>query len=181
MRKITVGSTLDFSTVVSGYPASAGWTLKYRLVPRAAGPTPITLTAVAEGDAYRVQVAPAITATWIAGEYTSLPWVEKVGARYELETEPFTLLPDPATVTSIDLRSSAVRWLDALRATRVKFAESGQNQYLEISIGDKTKKFKDEADLIIAIKRAEFEVSRETTAARLAAGLGSKNVIWQRG
>jgi hypothetical protein len=28
------GDTLDFTTSVPDYPASAGWTLKYRLVPR---------------------------------------------------------------------------------------------------------------------------------------------------
>ena len=28
------GDTLDFTTSVAAYPASAGWTLKYRLAPR---------------------------------------------------------------------------------------------------------------------------------------------------
>lgn len=41
---LIVGDTLDFVTSVPAYPASSGYTLKYRLIPRVSG-TAITLTA----------------------------------------------------------------------------------------------------------------------------------------
>ena len=66
---LTAGDTLDFPVVVSGYKASDGWALKYRLAPRVSG-TVIDLTAVASGDDYRVQVTAAATAVWAAGFYS---------------------------------------------------------------------------------------------------------------
>jgi hypothetical protein len=53
------GDTLDFTDSVPEYPASDGWTLKYRLTPRFASPVqaPITITASTfEVTDYRTQV-----------------------------------------------------------------------------------------------------------------------------
>ena len=49
LQEIIAGDTLDFSVTVPDYPATDGWTLKYRLTPQFSTPTqaPIVLTDVA--------------------------------------------------------------------------------------------------------------------------------------
>ena len=42
--KITCGDTLRFPTTIADYQASDGWALKYRLIPRGIGATPINIT-----------------------------------------------------------------------------------------------------------------------------------------
>lgn len=178
IQTITVGDTLDFSTTVAAYPPSAGWTLKFRLVPRTAGPTPIVLTSAADGDAHRVQVGPAVTALYTAGDYSWTSWVEKTGARFTVSQGQVTLLPDPAVVTSRDNRSQVRKTLDAINAVIEGRASRDQQEY---SIGDRTLKRTPMADLIVLQTRYQRLANAEENETRLANGLGTKNVIRIRG
>jgi hypothetical protein len=127
---IIAGDTLDFTTSVSGYPASAGWTLKYRLIPRVSG-TPITITAAtgSDGSSYRVTVAPVTTAAYVAGEYTWYAWVEKSGARVTVEDGLVTIKGDPSTLTTLDGRTSARKIFDAITAVIEGRASKDQEEY----------------------------------------------------
>src|SRR5712691_12530804 len=96
---VVAGDTLDFTVSVPDYPATSGWTLKYRLTPRFAAPTQaaIVLTATASGVDYSVQASPATTAAWSPGAYTWARWVEKAGARQTLsESGQLEVKADPA-------------------------------------------------------------------------------------
>jgi hypothetical protein len=177
IETITVGDTLDFSTTVADYPPGDGWTLKFRLVPRAAGPTPILLTSAADGDAHRVQVGPTTAATWTAGDYSWTSWVEKTGARYTVSEGQVTLLPDPAVVTSRDNRSQVRKTLDAINAVIEGRATKDQQEY---SIGDRTLKRMPIADLLKFRDRYRGEANAEANAERIAAGLGGRNRVLVR-
>lgn len=96
--QLIVGDSLNMLDTYADYPASEGWTLKTTFTPRLSTSAKITLTATPEGDAYRTQVAPSTTATWVAGDYSVQQWVEKSGQRVTVATGSVKLLPDPASV-----------------------------------------------------------------------------------
>lgn len=132
---LIAGDTLDFTDSVPQYPATDGWTLKYRLVPRFATPTqaPITLTAAASGADYRVTAAPATTAAWVAGFYSWFRWVEKTGARQTLdpaEGGQLEVRADPSTAAQgYDARTQDQTALDAIDAVLANRATTDQKSY----------------------------------------------------
>ena len=83
---LIAGDSLKFASTVPDYPASAGYTLTYRLVRRDGVAGPIEIAATADGDGYQVNVSPATTATWTVGKYTWAAYVAKIGERYTVET-----------------------------------------------------------------------------------------------
>lgn len=66
LSRFTLGDTLSFTTSLADYPASAGWVLTYRLVPRDAGDI-IVLTCTASGADHLAAAAAAATTAWTAG------------------------------------------------------------------------------------------------------------------
>jgi hypothetical protein len=165
---LIVGDSLDFLTTVASFPASDGWTLKYRLVPRTSG-TAIEITAAAEGEDYRAQVGPAITQGWTAGEYSWTSWVEKTGARYTVDDGTVTLVPNPATVLARDGRTHARKTLDAIEATIEGRASLDQQEY---QIGGRMLKRMPIGDLLKLRSLYQSEVAKEDASAKLAAGIG---------
>jgi len=115
VSEIIVGDTLQFDTSVPDYPASLGYTLTYRLVPRVSGAA-IEITASADGDDFTVNVSAATTAAWTAGEYSWHSYVTLTGARYTVGQGQITLKPNPASMTAQDTRSHAQKMLAAIEA-----------------------------------------------------------------
>lgn len=177
--EIIVGDTLDFETTVTDYPATDGWTLYHRLVPLTAGAAiSMTATTAADGISYRTQVAPAVTAAYVAGEYAWNSWVAKTGARQSVESGQVTLLPDPAvTVAPMDNRSHARKVLESIQAVIEGRATVDQQEY---SIGDRTLKLTPVPDLILLKQHFQREVAKEDNATRLANGLGNGAIIRTR-
>lgn len=175
ITKLIAGDSLDFSTTVADYPATDGWTLRYRLVPRFSTPTqaPIDITAAThEVSAYRVQVAASTTAGWAAGAYGWASWVEKVGQRVTLEQGgELTIAPDPAAIAQgTDTRSAAQVALAAIKALILGKATSGQESY---RINGRELRSYPLADLLALQSRIEADVLRENRAAAVAAGQGN--------
>lgn len=115
--RLIAGDTLDFEDSFPQFPSSAGWTLRYRLVPRFTAPvvTAIDITAAAYGEGYRVQVGSSTTSTWIGGAYSWARWVEKIGERLSLGEGSIEIIPDPATrPAGYDARSHARKVLDQI-------------------------------------------------------------------
>lgn len=172
INKLIAGDTLDFTTSVADYPASDGWTLKYRLVPRFTSPvqTPIVMTAAThEVTSYRVQIGPSTSAGWTAGTYGWSSWVEKSGARATLEQGgEVTIAPDPATAEQgVDFRSDAEQALAAVKALIKGKATSGQEEY---RINGRMLRSFPLPDLLALQAKLEADVTRERRAAALAAG-----------
>lgn len=170
------GDTFDMTVEVVDYPASDGWTLKYRLVPQFATPTqaPIVMTAVtnADGKRYDVQASPASTAAWTAGFYTWSRWVEKSGARQTLdESGQLEVKADPATIVQgFNSRSHARKMLEAIETALEGFAANpvmksyavGTRQYLRAEI----------PELLRLRQYYEIAVRTEVAANALEAGTG---------
>jgi hypothetical protein len=170
LNRIIVGDTLAFTTSVPGYPASEGWTLKYRLIPRVTGEA-ITFSSTADGSGHVVNVPAATTAAWVAGEYSWTAYVENAELdSHTVLTGGITLHPDPrVSGAPLDLRTAAEI---ALAAAKAAFASwSPQATTHSYTIGDRSMTFGSKADIIAVISYWEMEVQRERRAARLRAGL----------
>lgn len=166
---LTAGDTLDFTTSVPDYPASAGWTLKYRLAPRAAG-TAIDITATADGDDYAVQVVAATTASWATGYYTWTAYVELGAERYTVGRGQLQIRAASASLAAAtDGRTHARKVLDAIEAVIEGRASIDQQEY---SINGRQLKRTPLADLMRMRNLYRNEVRNEEAADRLAAGLG---------
>lgn len=180
---IIAGDTLDFVVSVPDYPASDGWTLKYRLTPRFTSPTqaPVTITAAtdADGASYDVQAAPATTAAWGAGAYTWARWVEKTGARQTLsESGQLEIKADPSlTGQGFDSRSHARIVLEAIEAVIENRASSTQREMIAYTIGSRSKTFdsQDTREKLLELhSRYKWLVRNEEDKDRLASGLPNR-------
>lgn len=170
MRDLLIaGDTLDFVTSVPAYPASAGYTLKYRLAPRISG-TGIELTATTSGtDDYRVLVAPSATANWVAGEYSWSAWVEKAGERRVVDNGLSTIQPDPGTVAAYDARSKAQIALEDAQNALASFQASG-GRVKRYSIAGREMEFDDASGLLKLVSYWQGIVTREAAAEALRRG-----------
>ena len=159
-RQLVVGDTLKFQTEVPAYPATDGWTLKYRLVPIGAG-TAIVLQATALGSGYEVDATPAVTQAWVPGEYNWFTWVEKVGARVTLKMRGvITLLPDPATVApGTDLRSQARKALADAKSALARWTPTRRSY----TIAGRSMEFNTTAEIVRLIHYWESELRKEET------------------
>lgn len=180
--ELVAGDTLDFVDDVPDYLPAAGWTLKYRLVPRFSAPTqsPILLTATTYNvTQYRVQAAASVTAAWKAGAYTWSRWVEQAGpVRQSLGSGELKVLQDPAQATQgYDGRSFARKRLEQIEAALLAFTDPTVKSY---AIGIRTLTRADAPNLIQERDRLKWEVANEDAKAQIAAGLGNPRNVGVR-
>lgn len=176
--KLTAGDTLNFLTAGGDYPASSGWSLVYKLIPRTAGPDVITLTSEADGDDHRVQVAGTTTAGYAAGTYSWACYATKSGERQTLQTGTVVIVADPGVVTALDTRSPARQALEAADAALRTY---GSKAYLQsYDIAGRGQRFQSPGDFLAWRSRLQAEVAREDNAARIRAGLSSRNQLHVR-
>ena len=179
-ERIIAGDTLDFVTTLPDYPASGGYTLKYRLSPRTSG-SAIDITCSASGDDHRCGAAASVTASWVAGEYSWACWVEKGAERYGGTEYPWrgecTILPNPATTTTYDSRSAARKALDAMNAFIAGSTDMSVKRY---TINGRELERWPLKDLLVARQRLAAEVANEDICAKLNAGLGGGRKIQVR-
>lgn len=174
--ELIAGDSLQFSTAVDSYPASAGWALSYRLVPRAGGAA-ITINATSSGDDYAVSVAAAATAGWTPGEYGWAAYVHQAGARYTVGTGQISIKPDPATMAAgTDTRSQAERAVADLKAALAAWSPVRKSY----AIGDVQMTFNSTADILQLLSFWESALLRERQAAALARGTANPNKIFVR-
>jgi hypothetical protein len=170
--RLTAGDSLSFPTTVPDYPASAGWVLRFRLIPAGAG-APIEITSAAAGDDHQVTVSAAVTASWAAGTYDWASWVERAGTVYTVETGRAEILPNPRTAAAFDARTPAQRRLADLESAYSAHIGRGHAAVAEYEIAGRRMKF-DLAGLIKAIESAKRDVAAEAQAARIAKGLSAR-------
>jgi enamine deaminase RidA (YjgF/YER057c/UK114 family) len=166
--KLVAGDTLDFLTTVADYPPADGWTLKHRLVPRAAGDDAITLTASTSGSDYRTQAAPDDTAEWTAGEYAWTSWVEKSGARYSVDSGQVTIAPDPGVMAAgTDTRSQAQKAVEDLKTALATYTAS-QGHVAEYEIAGRRMRFASSADIVQKLNFWQSQLNRELAEISIA-------------
>lgn len=176
---LVVGDTVEFLTAVEDYPPSDGWTFKIRIAPRAAGATAFTLTATTSPDAdeFLIQVAPAVSALWTAASYSWTAWVEKVGARYTIDSGLIEILPDQAAATTSDLRTHSRIVLEAIEAVIEGRATKDQQEY---TIGSRSLKRTSLQDLREMHSYYANKVAAEEAEDRLDAGLVGGRRLYAR-
>lgn len=175
--ELIAGDTLDFVTEVSSYPASAGWTLRFRLVPRSGAGSAITFNAATyETTKYRVQVGNSTTANWAAGEYSWWSYVETGTERYTVDSGLVKILPNPASITPHDLRSHARKMLDAVEAA----IEALNLKAKAYTIGSRSYTRAELPELITLRDRYRREVADEDAREKLAAGLPNPRDVYIR-
>jgi len=152
-----------------------------RLVPRSSG-TPISVSAGATADnlEFEIEVASATTATWAAGTYSAFALVTLSGERKTVHIGEVTILANPGTATTFDVRSDAKQTLDALRTALKTYATNSQGHIAEYEIAGRRMKFRSSAEIIEQIRYWERIVADETVAERLAAGLSSGRKVYTR-
>lgn len=170
--KITAGDTLSFTTITPDYPATAGWSMSYKLIPRTTG-TVISITSTASGADHLLQASASTTAAWAAGSYTWVGYVLKGAERYTLESGSITIEADPGVVTGLDLRSSARKTLDAVNIAMESY---GPKAYLHAyEITGRRQQFHTPGEFLAFRSKLMADVAREDNAARISAGLSPRN------
>jgi hypothetical protein len=167
--KLIIGDSLSVLDTHADYPASAGWILKYRFVPRISGAA-IQLTSVAEGDSYRTTVSSSTTAGWTAGNYAWSKWVEKGSERKTLESGEIVFLPDPAQMTvGTDTRSHVEKVLDSIEAMLEGKATKDVQEY---TIADRQLKHYTVPELLVWRDKYKAQLAAERAAKSLTKGTG---------
>jgi hypothetical protein len=173
LTQLIAGDSLSILTSVADRPATDGWTLKLRMVPRGAGSV-IALTAAAEGASYRFTAAAASTASYAAGNYTWATWVERGAESYSVESGQLVIAPDPRTAAAgYDGRSLAQRTLDDLRAAFATFSATGGTTR-RYRIGDREREFNSAADILTLLRYWEQQVEAEDVLAGRKEQLGRR-------
>lgn len=168
LSRFTLGDTLSFTTALAAYPASAGWGLYYRLIPRTGSGTAISFNSTASGDSHVISVPAATTGAWLAGTYTWAAWVSDGVSSYSTGDGSTELLADPRTALgSLDLRTSAQVALDNVRATIQGKATADVLRY---QINGRSLERYPMSELIALEGNLAIRVAAEKRAAALAAG-----------
>lgn len=158
---LVAGDSVDFQVSLSNYPASAGWVLKYRLVPRTATNAAIEMTSASAGDEHRVQIAASATATWAPDAYGWTAWTEKGEEKYTVTSGQTVVRPDPrAAAPGLDTRSLARKALDDARAAFAAWTPTSRSY----RIGDRERVFNSTAEILRVISYWQMEVNREAAA-----------------
>lgn len=175
---LTAGTTVDLPiTAPPDYLASAGWSLKVRLVPRAASGAAVTYSCAADGDDYRLQVV-AASATWVAGDWNWAAWVEQGSERHAIGSGLVTIRPDPtALAAGYDGRSQAQRMLQAIEATIEGRASSATQEY---EIAGRRLRYIPIPELLTLRDKLRVDVAREEAAAAMATGLSPRGRMFVR-
>jgi hypothetical protein len=152
------------------YPASAGWALKYYFR-NASGF--FDVAADADGDAFAVAVAKAVTATRVAGSYDWIAVVESASDRHQVDSGILAVRPDFSAAAALDARSFARTLFDAVEAALISKASAGQLDLVKASLSDRGVEYSQGA-LMSLRSQLLSEVRRETSAQN---GVDSRRVL----
>jgi hypothetical protein len=110
-----VGDTLLFKVTDGNFPADA-WTLEYHF--RSNEGSAITLTGTTSGTSHLFSIAPATTATWVAGDYSGIGRaIDAQSGKITFWQGRLSILPELAVqAAEYDSRSWAQRCLDKINA-----------------------------------------------------------------
>lgn len=175
---ITAGDTVVWTKSLADYAASAGWTLKYRLINATAK---IDIVAVAAGADHSVTVTAATSAAYVAGAYDWQAFVEKAAERYTVGSGRMQIQPNLAGVAAagFDDRSQPRRILELLMAA-YESAVTSRSFVSEYQIAGRTMRFDKKEDWIMEINFWKSQVAQEERASRINAGLGAGNKLLVR-
>ncbi len=170
-RQIIAGDSLRFARTLHDHSPAEGWVLRYRLVPRAPGATPIEIEAQADGAQHVLQVDATTTAGWVAGDYGWAAWVQRGAERYTVDSGQVQVLPDPGQAApGVDTRSPARRALDDARAALAAWNPT-RRRY---RIGGREMEFQATTDILKLVTWWQQQVDAEEQLAGRAERIGRR-------
>ena len=170
-EKITAGVTWKWNKTLSDYPASE-WSLSYYL--RRNGATLTSVTASADGDTFKLNVAAGVTALFTPDDYDIIGIVTKGSEKFVVYDGILKVLSNPASSSAYDPRSHARRVLDLIEAAMEGRIPNGMESY---TIGGRSINKIPLKELRELYDRYKQDVEREIQAERLANGRRSgKNI-----
>lgn len=164
------GDSASWSESLPDYPASAGWSLKYRLIYPAG--TAVTFDATPASDDYAIALTSANTAAWTAGKATLISWVEKAADKKTIGQKDVTVLPDLTIAATHDGRTGNKKALDAAEAALAAYLTGGKAMVAEYEIDGRRMKFRDSNQILELIAYYKPLVARENAALALLEGGG---------
>jgi hypothetical protein len=158
---LRAGDTAQWLVSVPDYTASAGWTLKYKLINAS---NQYDIVSAASGDEHQINVAAATTAAYVAGDYQLVAYVTNVATqRFTLEEGAIKIQPNvAAAVAGMDTRTSAQKCLDAMNLALESYGNKAYTQ--EYEIAGRRIKYASMADFLKARSQITAEVQRELSA-----------------
>lgn len=176
---VVAGDTIAWTKSLPDYPASAGWTLAYRIINSGAK---YDVTATADGDDHAVSVTAAVSALWAAGTYGWQATVTKGTERYTVGKGTLTVQPNLAGVTGtgLDTRTSARKILDELEEAYLQYSTNGQGHVQRYVIAGREMVFRSATDFIKLIEYWRSRVSSEDATESIAQGLGNPRRLYAR-
>lgn len=173
--RIRAGDTVTWRKSLPSYPASAGWTLAYRLINASAK---IDISTTADGADHLVSVPKASSAGYTAGDYTLVSWVDNGTERVTLDPGRIIVLPNLAAVTAAgyDSRSQAKKMLDAIDAALLSLSSGERLAVVDAEVSGRRLKY-DFNGLMKLRNLYAAQVRAEENAERAALGLGPRNKL----
>lgn len=176
IQNFRAGDTLSWTKSSSDYPATDGWTAKYRLSGLGGQ---IDLTAAADGADFLFTIQANTSADYVAGAYSYAGWVEKgTGPALEKHTlwsGTIDILQDLSALEGAsDQRSIARRTLERIDAAILRHAT---NPVEELEINGRRYKYPSMADLIRFRQTYEKAVRDEDAASNLAQGRPRSKIL----
>lgn len=173
--EFTIGDTLKFTKELSDYLPTDGWTLTYTLINSSAK---ISFSGSDNGDGtHLINVAPATTATWTAGEYDYQAKVADGTDTYLVGTGEIKVVADFAANTTLDARHHVEKALASIEA--VIEDRAGESD-LSYSIGSRSLSKMTLAELLEFRDKYKMELRRIEQAERVANGLNPRRQILTR-
>lgn len=173
--RVTAGDSISWLKSLGDYPATAGWALAYTLINSA---TKITINASASGADHLVSVTAATSSAWAAGTYTWMATATLGAERYTVAQGAIVIAPNLAAATTFDTRTSAKKALEQINTLMETYGAKAYMQGYEIN--GRRQQFQTPGDFLAFRSKLMAEVAREDNAARIAAGLSSKNQLMVR-
>lgn len=171
--ELRVGDTWQWRREdLTDYPAPT-WSLKYALK---SATQHVEITASADGSQFAVTVARATTATYTAGTYTWVGYVESSTERFEIDRGSIVLLPSysAASQAALDDRTHARKTLTLIEAA-IEALNFGTKSY---QIHNRAMTKRDLPELYEMRSRYKREVEAEDLNARLDSGqLGAPRLL----
>ena len=172
------GDSASWSESLPATPASAGWSLKYRLIYPAG--TAFAFDATPNGDDYDVALTSADTSNWVAGNATLISWVEKVADKKTIAQKAITVLPDLTVAATHDGRTANKKALDAAEAALAAYLTGGKAMVAEYVVDGRQMKFRDSNQILELIAYYKPLVARENAALAMLEGGGYPGRVYYR-
>jgi hypothetical protein len=173
------GDSASWTASLPDYLPSAGWTLKYRLLPLVGVAQDITATPA--GDSYAVAVTPTESAAWAAGSATLVKIVEKGAQKITLLVLVVQILPDLSVAASHDGRTANEKGLADAEAALAAYVAAGQMHVEGYEIAGRSMKFRTVQDIKDLINHYRAAVAKDNAVKSLLAGGSPPGRVYYRG